>query len=123
METQIRISGNNIYWKNFRWGTIIPSKSTFQLVPRTSKNIFKLYGDSLGINSDALNLLAELKITYIAGTLNDKPFRVKVSKWLRLGIRSPYSGENVDPQVVLKVNEIFADDEENNQLSLFGRVS
>ena len=124
METQISLSGNNIFWRNFKWGTIFPSESTFQLVPRTSKNIFKLFGDGLGINSGALDLLSELKITHIEGTLNGKPFRVKVSKWLRKGIRSPYTSEKVDPQVVLQLKEIFADDDsEDNQLSLFGRVS
>jgi hypothetical protein len=123
METQIIISGNSVYWKNFKWGTIIPSESTFELIPRTNKNLFRLFGDGLGINRDALDLLSELKITYIEGTLNNKPFKVKVDKWIRKGIKSPYSNERVDPQVILKLKDIFSEDAEDNQLSLFGRVS
>ena len=123
METQITLSGNSVYWKTFRWGTIIPSESTFQLVPRTSKNLFHLFGEGLGINRDALDLLSELKITHIEGTLNGKPFRVKTDKWISKGIRSPYSSEKVDPQIVLKLKDIFSDDDgEDNQPSLFGNA-
>ena len=124
MQTQIRISDNSIYWNKFKWGTIFPSESTFQLVPRTTKNIFRLYGDGgLGINRDALNLLADLNITFIEGTFNGKSFRVKLDKWIRKGIKSPYSNDKVDPQIILKVRDIFSDDSEDNQLALFGRVS
>ncbi|OGU41042.1 MAG: hypothetical protein A2315_10870 [Ignavibacteria bacterium RIFOXYB2_FULL_35_12] len=123
MQARISLSGNNIYWRNFKWGTIFPSESTFQLVPRTSKNIFKLFGDGLGINRDALDLLSELKITYIEGTLNGKPFKVRVDKWIRKGIPSPYTSEKVDPQVVLKLKDIFSDDDSgDNQPSLFGNA-
>jgi hypothetical protein len=122
MQTQLKLSGNNIYWRDFKWGTIYPSDSTFQLVPRTSKNVFRLFGNGLGLNADALQLLIELKITFIEGTLNGKSFKVKVDKWIKKGIRSPYSNEKVDPQVILKLEDIFSDDEDDNQLSFFGNA-
>lgn len=123
MQAQIKLTNNQIYWKNFRWGTIIPSESTFELVPRTSKNLFRMFGDGLGINRDALDLLSELKITYIEGTLNRKPFRVKVDNWIRKGIKSPFSNDKVDPQIILRLKDLFSEEPEDNQLSLFGRVS
>lgn len=119
MVNQLKISGNNIYWKDFKWGTIYPSDSTFQLVPRSTKNVFKLFGNGLGLNSDALELLIELKITYIEGTLNNRPFKVKVDKWIKKGIRSPYSNDKVDPQMILRLEDIFSEEEEDNQLVLF----
>lgn len=122
-QSHLKLSGNSVYWKNFKWGTIYPSESTFQLVPRSSKNVFRLFGNGLGINSEALELLIELKITFIEGTLNGKPFKVKVDRWIRKGIRSPYSNEKVDPQIILKLEDIFSDDEpEDNQLSIFGNA-
>lgn len=123
MQHQIRISGNSIYWKNFRWGTIIPSQSTFELVPRTSKNLFRMFGDGLGINQEALDLLRDLNITFIKGTFNGKPFRVKVFRWIQKGIRSRYSNEKCDLQVILRLKDIFSnDDDVDIQPSLFSNA-
>lgn len=123
MQAQIRIFGNSIYWRTFKWGEIITSESTFKLVPRTTKNLFKLFGNGLGINRDALNLLADMNITFIEGTFNGKPFRVKVDIWIRKGISSPYSNDRVDPQIILKIKDIFSDDDSvHNQPSLFGNA-
>jgi len=121
VETQIKISGNNIYWKGFKWGTIYPSESTFQLVPRTKRNIFHLWGGGLGFNSQALQLLDKINIKFIEGKLSGKPFKVPVKKWTEKGRKSPFKSDSVDQQTILDLEEIFS--EENlSQSSLFGRA-
>ncbi len=116
---QITLSANNIYWKNFCWGEILPNKSTFLLVPRTKKNIFHLYGDGLGCNTQALELLDKLNIQYIEGKLSGKPFRVSLKNWIEKGKKSPFKSETVDAQTILDLKEVFS--EENSvQPSLFG---
>ena len=121
-QTQINISGNNIFWGDFCWGKIISDKSTFSLVPRTKRNIFHLYGDGLGFNSQALELLDKLNIQFIEGRLSGKPFRVTVKIWIEKGIKSHFTRGNVDPQTILKLIDIFPEDSNTSQLSLFGRA-
>lgn len=121
MQTQITITSNNIYWGDFCWGKIISSKSTFRLIRRTKKNIFRLY-NGLGINTSLLHLLKKLDINFIEGELTGKPFRVEVDVWIQRGIKSPFTSGSVDPQTILKLSDIFPDDSNINQLSLFGRA-
>jgi len=121
-QTQINISGNNIYWGDFCWGEIIAKKSTFSLVSRTKRNIFHLYGAGLGFNSQALELLDKLNIQFIEGRLSGKPFRVSVKRWIEKGIKSQFTRGNVDPQTILKLIDIFPEDSNTSQLSLFGRA-
>ena len=121
MQTQINISGNNIYWGDFLWGEIIPEKSIFRLVRRTKKNIFLLY-NGLGLNTSLLHLLKRLNISIIEGELTGKLFRVEVDDWIGKGIKSPFTKGNVDPQTILKLIDIFPEDSNTSQLSLFGRV-
>ena len=122
MRTQITLSGNKICWENFCWGEILPKKSTFSLVPRTKRNIFHLYGAGLGFNSQALELLDKLNIQFIEGRLSGKPFRVSVKRWIEKGIKSPFTKGNVDPQTILRLIDIFPEDSNTSQLSLFGRA-
>jgi len=119
MQTQITLTSNNIYWGDFCWGKIISDKSTFSLIPRTKRNIFHLYGDGLGFNSQALELLDKLNIQFIEGKLSGKPFRVSVKRWIEKGIKSPFKQGNVDPQTILKLTDIFQEDSNINQLLLW----
>ncbi len=119
---QITLTSNSIYWGDFCWGKIIFDKSIFSLVRRTKRNIFHLYGDGLGFNSQALELLDKLNIQFIEGRLSGKSFRVSVKSWIEKGIKSPFTSGNVDPQTILKLSYIFPDDSNISQLSLFGRA-
>ena len=118
MLTQITLSENKIFWKDFCWGEILPEKSAFKLVPRTKRNIFFLYGQGLGFNSQALELLAKLNIQLIEGKLSGKSFRVPVKKWIETGKKSPFKSETVDPQTILAIEDIFST-ENSVQPSLF----
>jgi len=121
MRTEITLTNNIIYWGDFRWGETIPDKSTFRLIRRTKKNIFRLY-QGLGINTSLLHLLKRLKIKYIVGELTGRPFRVEVDDWIEKGIKSQFTRGNVDPQTILRLTDIFPEDSNISQLSLFGRA-
>jgi len=124
--TQIRLSDNRIYWKDFCWGTIHTDTSTFQVVSRSERNVFGLFGRGLGINAEALYLLQELGITYIEIPFEAGLLKTTVTKWLARGITSPYASSKIDRQVILSIDQINMSDEPSkliipdNQLLLWG---
>jgi len=129
MESQINFSGNSAYWNNFRWGTIIPSESTFRVVSRSRKNVFNMF-DGLGINEDLLLILRDLNIKFLEIPFEDQILKTTVEKWLSQGIKSPYCSTKVDQQLILRLDKINLDEAEpapviahsDEQLSLFGRA-
>jgi len=128
METQIHFKGNSAYWNSFKWGTIFPSESTFQLIPRSKKNVFNLF-NGLGLNEELLFLLNEMGVKYIEIPFCGETLKTTVKKWLKLGIRSRYSNEKVDRQIILRLSDINLSEGDSihasntdNQLSLFGRA-
>ncbi len=129
MESQIHFRGNSAYWNTFKWGTIIPSESTFQVVPRSRKNIFKIF-NGLGINEELLLILQELDIKFIVIPFCGENLETTTNKWLREGIRSPFCSDRVDQQLVLRLDKITLDKSvpppvmtnSDEQLSLFGRL-
>jgi len=123
MQTQIRISGNSIYWKTFKWGEIIHEKSLFRVVPRTQKNIFKIF-NGLGLNEEILFMLRDLRIKFIEVPFNVSILSTTVEKWIREGIRSRYVSDKVDRQIILPVSKISLNESNLNlqapsQLNLF----
>ncbi len=129
METQLHFRGNSAYWNSFKWGTIIPSESTFQVVPRSRKNIFKMF-NGLGINEELLLVLQELDIKFIEFPFCGEILKTTTNKWLREGIKSPFCSDRVDQQIVLGLDKINLNESEpppvitqtDKQLSLFGRL-
>lgn len=128
MQTQITFRGNSAYWNSFKWGTIFPSESTFQLVPRSKKNIFQIF-NGLGLNEELLIILNEMGIKFIEVPFCGEMLKTTTEKWLQQGIRSRYSNENVDRQKILRLSDINLSESHSipsnkldNQLSLFGRV-
>ena len=129
MQTQIHFRGNFAYWNSFKWGTIIPSESTFQVVPRSRKNIFKMF-NGLGLNEELLFLLRELDIKYVEIPFCGKILETTTNKWLTKGIPSPYCSDKLDQQLILPLDKINLDEAEpppvithcDEQLSLFGGV-
>jgi len=120
---QIKISGNNIFWKNFKWGEIIPEKSTFRLVPRTRKNVFKIF-NGLGLNEEILFMLRDSRINFIEVPFNGSILSTTVEKWIREGIRSRYVSDKVDRQIILPMSKISLNESNLNlqapsQLNLF----
>jgi hypothetical protein len=114
---------------SFVAGFINLSEKFFYNVPRTSKNLFRLFGDGLGLNSELLNIvLPYFNISRIIILYENTELETTVDKWCRLGIVSPYCNEKVDKQIILALNEINMKDadkyqqiiKQQNQLSLFG---
>lgn len=128
MGTQINFRGNSAYWKTFKMGTVFPSESTFQLVPRSKKNIFQIF-NGLGLNEELLINLIEMEIKYIEVPFCGEMLKTTTKKWLQQGIRSRYSNEKVDRQIILRLSDINLSESHSiqslaldNQLSLFGRA-
>lgn len=128
MQAQITFRGNSAYWNSFKWGTIFPSESTFQSIPRSQKNVFRVF-NGLGINEELLINLKEMGIKYIEIPFCGETLKTTTKKWLSRGIRSPYSSEKVDRQVILRLNDINLSESDSvnyissdNQLNLFGRA-
>ena len=125
--THITLSGNTVYWKFHKLGTIYPSESMFHSVPRSRKNIFKMF-NGLGLNEELLFLLRELDIKYIEVPFCGKVLETTTDKWLSKGISSPYCSDRVDQQLILPLDKINLDEAEHTpvithsdeQLSLWG---
>lgn len=120
---QIKILGNSVYWKTFKWGEIIPEKSLFKVVHRTRKNIFKIF-NGFGLNEELLFILRDLRIKYIEVPFNSSILLTTVEKWIREGIRSPYANDIVDRQIILPIEKINLDESkpqlmQAKQLNLF----
>ena len=128
MESQINFRGNSAYWNSFKWGTIA-SESTFRVVPRSRKNLFKMF-NGLGLNEELLLILKEIDIKYIEIPFCGEILETTIDKWLREGIRSPFCSDRVDQQIVLRLDKITLDETDpppvmtnsDEQLSLFGRI-
>ncbi len=111
---------------NFPAGEIDTVNRTFYSAPRSTKNLFRLFGESgLGINEEILllDLFDIIKIKF-----NDSILTTTRRKWLAKGIVSPYCDSTVDKQVILKLSDINLMDpdkyepEENRQQELFDEV-
>lgn len=96
-------------------GDIILTEKTFYSVPRTYKNVFHLFGEpALCYNQELLNLdlYSIIKIKF-----NDQILTVPRLKFLREGIRSPFSSEVVDSQLALPLKKINTEGAEKYELA------
>ena len=123
MQAQIKLSGNSIFWKNFKWGEIISEKSLFRVVPRTQKNVFKIF-NGLGLNEEILFMLRDLRIKFVEVAFNGSILSTTVEKWIREGIRSRYADDRVDRQLILPLTKLNLDEtkpqlNQVTQLNLF----
>ena len=130
MESQIHFRGSSAYWKNFKWGVIIYESSTFQVISRSQKNVFRLF-NGLGLNEELLYLLKEMGIKFIQIPFKSSILKTTVQKWISFGIKSPFVSDTVDQQLILRLDKINLDEAEppqvrtqsNKQLSFFDSCS
>ena len=113
MVTQITFSGNTVYWKTRKLGTIYPGESTFQSVKRTPINIFEMFN---GLNKEMLNLLFRMGIRFIEVPFCSQILKTTTTKWLRKGIPSPYVSDRVDQQIILRLDKINLDENEPTKM-------
>jgi hypothetical protein len=100
---------SRIYVKqhNFFAGIINSKLRVFYHVPRSSKNVFHLYGfEGLGINE---NILLRKDFDKIMIKFNDEILETTRWKWLEKGITSHYCDMSVDKQIILPINKINLD--------------
>lgn len=125
MQNQIHFSGNTVYWKTRKLGTIYPSEHLFLSVQRSRTNLFRMF-NGLGINEELLLILKDLDIKYIEVPFCGEILKTTTAKWLRKGIPSPYVSARVDQQLILSLSKINFDEMDihkvsstQEQLSLF----
>lgn len=96
---------------NFHAGTIDLINKTFTSVSRTSKNVFRLFGGGLGLNSEILFIiLPYYSIETIIIPYEGRILQTTASKWRKLGITSPFCNEAVDKQVILSFDLLNMND-------------
>lgn len=123
---EVRISEHEIKifikQHNFFAGILNIEKRIFFHVPRSSKNLFHLFGFSgLGINEE---ILLRKDFDTIKIKFQDEILETTRLKWLKQGITSPYCNFSVDKQIILDVNKINMEDTapEEVQINLFNKV-
>lgn len=117
---------------HFTAGIIYINKKIFANAPRSSKNLFKMFGGGLGLNAEILHIILpfyqveKIIIPYQGTNIETTP-----EKWRRIGIVSPFCNEAVDKQIIMPLDEINMNgidnynvnyhgyQKQNNQLSLF----
>jgi hypothetical protein len=92
---------------NFIAGRIILSRKIFQSAKREPKNLFRMYNNSLGINSEILNIvMPHFGIEIIEIPYLEEILRTTCHKWISEGIVSRYCDETVDKQILLPLSKI-----------------
>jgi hypothetical protein len=95
---------------NFIAGRIILSRNIFLSAKREPKNLFRMFGNSLGINSEILNIvMPSFGIEIIEIPYLDEVLRTTSNKWIAEGKVSPYCNELVDKQILLALSKINMD--------------
>jgi hypothetical protein len=95
---------------NFIAGRIILSRKIFQSAKREPKNLFRMFNNSLGINSEILNIvMPHFGIEIIEIPYLDEILRTTSNKWITEGIVSRYCDATVDKQILLPLSKINMD--------------
>ena len=95
---------------DFIAGRIILSRKIFQSAKREPKNLFRMFNNSLGINSEILNIvMPHFGIDIIEIPYLDEVLRTTSNKWITEGKVSPYCNELVDKQILLALSKINMD--------------
>ncbi|MGA7721851.1 MAG: hypothetical protein WCA84_11830 [Ignavibacteriaceae bacterium] len=96
---------------NFHAGTIDLINRTFTSVSRSSKNVFRLFGGGLGLNSEILFIiLPYYSIETIIIPFEGRLLKTLADKWRTLGITSPFCNDAVDKQIILSFDLLNMDD-------------
>ncbi len=95
---------------HFKAGVIDLNKKVFISAHRTPKNLFWLFGPSLGINAEILEIILprfdveRIQIPYLG-----KILETSASKYRALGLVSPYGDDRIDKQIVLSLLQMNMD--------------
>lgn len=103
---------------NFLAGEVDKSEGVFYSIPRSNKNIFRLFHGAeggLGLNEE---ILLRTDFDMLKVKFCDKILTTSRLKWLNCGIVSPYCNHIVDKQIILKLSEINLKDIEKYKPSI-----
>lgn len=104
---------------NFFAGILNLKKRVFYHVPRSSRNLFHLFGKpGLGINEE---ILLRKDFDLIKVKFQDEILTTNRINWLKKGIVSPYCNQLVDKQIILMLENINLEETKSNepQLTIF----
>lgn len=93
-----------------------------KLTPKSRVNIFKMFGEGIGINEE---MILRLNFKLIECEINGKLYRTTKEQLLKKGIRSPYQNSRVDRQVILRLEDFYIPakpEPEEKELTLFAEV-
>lgn len=94
-----------------------------KLTPKSRVNIFKMFGEGIGINEE---MILRLNFNLIECEINGKVYRTTKEQLLKKGIRSPYQNHKVDRQWILKLEDFQIPEGKeiySEPLTLFNQVS
>ncbi len=93
-----------------------------RLTPKSRVNIFKMFGEGIGINEE---MILRLNFNFIECEINGKLYRTTKEQLLKKGIRSPYQNSRVDRQIILRLEDFYIPEKpepEKKELTLFEQV-
>lgn len=93
-----------------------------KLTPKSRVNIFKMFGEGIGINEE---MILRLNFNRIECEINGRLYQTTKEQLLKKGIRSPYQNHKVDRQWILKLEDFHIEEtpeHEEKELTLFAEV-
>jgi len=94
-----------------------------RLTPKSRVNIFKMFGEGIGINEE---IILRLNFNLIECEINGKLYQTTRQQLLQKAIRSPYQNHKVDRQWILKLEDFQIPEAKeiySEPLTLFNQVS
>jgi len=91
--------------------------------PKSRVNIFKMFGEGIGINEE---IILRLNFNLIECEINGKLYQTTRQQLLQKAIRSPYQNHKVDRQWILKLEDFQIPEAKeiySEPLTLFNQVS
>lgn len=108
--------------RKFKIGEIDRDSQTFRTIPRSHKNLFRVFNNGLGVNEEVLD---RYLFDFIEVPFNGEILRTTKKHFLAKSIPSPYVSKKVDKQRILPIKEFYIpeepeDEKEDQQLSMWG---
>ena len=108
--------------KKFKLGEINKDTFTFRTIPRSHKNLFRMFNNGLGVSEEVLD---RFLFDFVEVPFNGEILRTTKKHFLAKSIPSPYVSKKVDKQRILPISEFYIpeepeEEEADQQLSMFG---
>ncbi|WKZ68111.1 MAG: hypothetical protein QY331_09105 [Melioribacteraceae bacterium] len=91
-----------IFKKPKKLATLHRKSRTLELISKSKVNIFRLFGEGLGINEE---MILRLSFDFVECRINGTTYKTTREQLLKKGIRSPYQSDKVDRQWILRLED------------------